>query len=188
MAAKRNATKSSTDAIAMLKADHDKVKKLFKEFERLHEEESSDEAEQVAKQICKELTIHATIEEEIFYPEVRDAIDDPDLIDEAEVEHASAKDLIAQIESMSADDDKYAAKVLVLGEYVNHHIKEEQDEMFPKAKKAKLDMGALGEQIFARKQELKSEMGMLDAEDEEQAREGSESTRSISRASHAGRS
>src|SRR4026209_2811531 len=100
MPAQRTAAKSN-DAIAILKADHDKVKKLFKEFERLHEDEADDEAEQVAKQICNELTVHATVEEEIFYPEVRGAIEDEDLIDEAEVEHATAKDLIAQIESMT---------------------------------------------------------------------------------------
>ena len=159
------ASKTSTDAIAMLKADHAKVKKLFKEFERLHDEESDEEAEEVAQQICNELTIHATIEEEIFYPAVRDAIDDGDLLDEAEVEHASAKDLIAQIESMDVSDDKYAAKVIVLGEYIDHHVKEEQDEMFPKAMKAKLDMAALGEQMLARKEELKAELGVEDEEE-----------------------
>jgi len=161
----RAASKKSNDAIALLKADHDKVKKMFKEFERLHEEESDDEAEALAKQICNELTVHATVEEEIFYPEVRAAIDDDDLLDEAEVEHSTAKDLIAQIEGMTAADDKFAAKVIVLGEYIDHHVKEEQDEMFPKAKKADLDMAALGEQILARKKELMAEMGM-EADDE----------------------
>ena len=159
-------SKTSTDAIAILKADHDKVKKLFKEFERLHDEELDDEAEQVATQICNELTIHATVEEEIFYPALRDAIDDDDLLDEAEVEHATAKDLIAQIESMTAEDDKYAAKVVVLGEYIDHHVKEEHEEMFPEAERSKLDLDALGEEILARKKQLKAEMG-LDGEDDE---------------------
>jgi DUF438 domain-containing protein len=162
-----NANKSS-DAIAMLKADHDKVKKLFKEFERMHDAESEEEAEHLATQICNELTIHATLEEEIFYPEVRAAINDEELIDEAEVEHATAKELIAQIESAHFGDDKFAAKVCVLGEYINHHIKEEQDEMFPKAKRAKVDMTALGERMAARKEELKAEMGMMDEDDAEQ--------------------
>jgi hemerythrin superfamily protein len=169
MARSRATGNKASDAIAMLKADHDKVKKLFKEFERMHEAGSEEEAEQLATQICNELTVHSTLEEEIFYPEVRTAIDDEDLIDEAEVEHASAKELIAQIESAHSSDDKFAAKVMVLGEYVNHHIKEEQDEIFPKAKRAKVDMAALGERIAARKEELKAEMGMTEDEEEEQA-------------------
>ena len=115
MPSKRASSKKSNDAISMLKEDHDKVKKMFKDFERMHEAEEDQEAEQLAKQICNELTVHATIEEEIFYPEVRGAIDDEDLMDEAEVEHASAKELIAQIESMSSGDDKFAAKVMVPG-------------------------------------------------------------------------
>ena len=155
------------DAIALLKADHDKVKKLFKEFERLHEDEEEERAEAVATQICNELKIHTTIEEEIFYPAMREALDEEDLLDEAEVEHASAKDLIEQIEGMSPSDDKYAAKVIVLGEYVNHHVEEEQGEMFPKAKKkGKLDLKALGEQMAARKLELQAEMG-IDPEGED---------------------
>ena len=163
------ASKSKSDAIAMLKEDHEKVKKLFKQFERLHDDEEDEEAEEVAKQICAELTIHAKVEEEIFYPAVRAAVDDEDLLDEAEVEHATAKDLIAQIESESPSDDKYAAKVIVLGEYINHHVEEEQNEMFPKAKRAKLDMTALGQQIAARKQELKAEMGLEDDEEGEES-------------------
>jgi hemerythrin superfamily protein len=150
----------------MLKADHDKVKKLFKEFERLHKADD-DEAEDIATKICNELTVHTTIEEEIFYPEVRAAIDDQDLLDEAEVEHASAKELIAQIEESSPDDDKYAAKVIVLGEYINHHIEEEHKEMFPKAKRAKVDTAELGSRMAARKRQLQEEMGIAeDAGDE----------------------
>ena len=148
------------DAIALLKADHDTVKKLFKEFERLHEDQEDDRAEAVATQICNELKIHTTIEEEILYPALREALDEEDLMDEAEVEHASAKDLIGQIEGMSPSDDKYAAKVIVLGEYINHHVEEEHDEMFPKARKAKIDLKALGEKMAARKQELQAEMGI----------------------------
>jgi len=163
------ATKKSNDAIAMLKADHAKVKNLFKEFDQLHKAESDDEAEQVAKQICNELTIHATVEEELFYPEVRDAIGDEDLMDEAEVEHAGAKELIAQIESMTSADDKYAAKVTVLGEYIDHHVKEEEGEMFPKAEKTDLDLEELGARMLARKQELKAEMGIEDEGEEGEA-------------------
>jgi iron-sulfur cluster repair protein YtfE (RIC family) len=187
MAKARAAASNSTDAIAILSADHDKVKKLFKEFERFHEEESDDEATKVAVQICNELTIHATVEEEIFYPALRAGIDDEDLMDEAEVEHASAKDLIAQIESTTIADDKYVAKVTVLGEYINHHVKEEQNEMFPKAKKAKLDMDALGEEILARKKALRAGMGLEEESEETEAGETSSRKRRASHNSHVGR-
>jgi len=175
MATKSQNAKNGNDAIALLKADHDKVKKMFRQFEQLHENEDDDEAEAIATQICNELTIHATVEEEIFYPAVRAAIDEEDLMDEAEVEHQSAKDLIEQIQSEGSAGDKFAAKVMVLGEYINHHVEEEQNEIFPKAKKAKLDMNELGEQIMARKQELKAELGMEDEaqeEEEQPARSG----------------
>jgi len=166
--AKKSAARNGTDAVAMLKADHDKVKKLFKKFEELHEDEANDEAEQVATQICNELTVHTKIEEEIFYPALREAIDDEDLLNEAEVEHTSCKDLIAQIREMSPDDEMYAAKVIVLGEYIDHHVEEEHTEMFPKAKKAKkLDLKALGERMATRKSALTSSMGMEAEEGEE---------------------
>jgi hemerythrin superfamily protein len=165
MPSKRASSKKGNDAISMLKADHDKVKKMFKDFERMHEDEEDQEAEQLAKQICNELTVHATIEEEIFYPEVRGAIDDEDLMDEAEVEHASAKDLIGQIEQMEPSDELYDAKVTVLGEYINHHVREEEGEMFPKVKKAKVDTDELGQQMMERKQELAPESE--EAEEEE---------------------
>lgn len=103
-----------------------------------------------------------------FYPAAREAIDEQELLDEAEVEHASAKELIAQLESMGPDDELYDATVTVLGEYINHHVKEEQEEMFPKAKKAKLDGQALGEEIMRRKQELKAEMGIEPQQEEEE--------------------
>src|SRR5437868_3463494 len=125
MATPQTPSKASTNATVLLKADHDKVKKLFKQFEALHAEGSDVEADRVAEQICNELTIHATIEEEIFYPEVRSATGEEDLMDEAEVEHASAKELISQIQADMASGTKYAAKVIVLGEYIDHHVKEE---------------------------------------------------------------
>ncbi|MDB5808609.1 MAG: Hemerythrin cation binding region [Betaproteobacteria bacterium] len=183
-----SSSKKSNDALTLLKADHDKVKKMFKEFERLNNDESDEECEQLAKQICNELKIHTTIEEEIFYPEARSAIEDDDLLDEAEVEHASAKELIEQIESTSSADEKFAAKVSVLGEYVNHHIKEEQDEMFPQCKKAKMDLQGIGEKLMQRKQELMSEMGM-DSEEGEEAGEAATggARRSSSRGGQASR-
>lgn len=141
------------DAISLLTEDHQQVKKMFQQFDKLKDDEE-DEKEALARKICEALTAHASVEEEIFYPAVRAAIDDEDLMDEAEVEHESAKELIAQIEAGSATDDQYDAKVKVLGEQIDHHVKEEQNEMFPKARKAKIDLRALGEQIAKRKQEL----------------------------------
>lgn len=146
--------KSEPDAIAMLTADHKKVKGLFEQFKKMKDDGSDDEKAAIVQQICTELTIHAELEEEIFYPAVRGQIDDEDLMDEAEVEHAGAKDLIAQLESMEPGDDLYDAKVTVLGEQIDHHVKEEEGEMFPKVKKAKVDTSALGAEMASRKEEL----------------------------------
>lgn len=154
----RTDSKAAQDAIALLTDDHKKVKKLFKEFEKLADSDDVAQQEQLVEQICTELMVHAEIEEEIFYPAVRAAIDDDDMMNEAEVEHASAKDLIAQLQEMSSSDEMYSAKVTVLGEYIDHHVTEEEGEMFPKAKKAKLDLDAFGEQMLARKEELMASM------------------------------
>jgi len=151
--AKADSRTKTDDAITLLTADHDKVKKLFKSFERLTDA-NAEKKEELVAEICTELTAHATVEEEIFYPAAREALEEQDLLDEAEVEHASAKDLIAQLESMKPGDELYDAKVTVLAEYIDHHVKEEQDEMFPKIRKAKLDVKALGVRMKARKEEL----------------------------------
>lgn len=149
------------EAISQLTADHARVKKMFKQYERLVKADAGDsEKQQVAILICAELTAHATAEEELFYPAARSVMDEPDLIDEADVEHASAKDLIAQIEGSSPSDDHYDAKVKVLGEYINHHVEEEEGEMFPKVRKAKLDTVALGEQIAQRKAQIMQKKGL----------------------------
>ena len=152
--------KAGIDAVALLTADHAKVKKLFAEYEKTKESASDEDKGALAMEICTEVTVHATAEEEIFYPAVREAIDETELVDEADVEHASAKDLIAQISESSPDEELYDAKVKVLGEYIDHHVKEEEGEMFPKAKKAKIDLLALGEQIEARKEELMADLGV----------------------------
>jgi hemerythrin superfamily protein len=141
------------DAITLLTEDHEHVKSLFEQYEELGDRAHITK-QKLALQICEELTKHATAEEEIFYTAVREATKDDDMLDEAIVEHASAKDLIAQIISMEATDELYDAKVKVLGELIDHHVKEEEDEMFPKARKAKLDLMALGEAIALRKQQI----------------------------------
>ena len=150
---RRTPRRAPGDAIAVLRADHATVEDLFDQFEKTRNDAKK---LKLAQTICAELTIHTTIEEEIFYPAARAAIRDEDMLDEAEVEHASAKELIAQIESGSPQDEKWSAKVTVLGEYIRHHVKEEQNEMFPKVRKTKLDLKALGEQLMARKAELQS--------------------------------
>lgn len=150
----------SLDAIGLLTDDHKKVQKMFKEYEKLSKQEDEQGKDELARQICAELAIHAQIEEEIFYPAAREVLDEQDILDEAEVEHATAKDLVDQIESMQANEDMFDAKVTVLGEYINHHIKEEQEQMFPKIKKSSLDLEALGEELVQRKQELMAEMGL----------------------------
>jgi len=145
------------DAIALLTEDHNKVKKMFKEFEKLCKKNDDEGKEELATQICKELTVHAQLEEEIFYPVVREAIDDDELMNEAVVEHTTAKDLIAQIQSMRVSDPMYDAVVKVLGEYINHHVEEEQNEIFPKARKSKLDLEEIGREMAERKEVLLEE-------------------------------
>lgn len=118
------------DAIKLLKADHKEVKTWFEEYEKL---EAKGDKQALADKICLALTVHAQIEEEIFYPAARPAVDDDALFDEAEVEHGSAKQLIAEIQAMKAGDRLFDAKVIVLGEYIDHHVEEEEEEMFPDA-------------------------------------------------------
>lgn len=142
----------------MGRQDHEDVRDLFDQYEELVENEGSESDKQaIAQQICTTLTAHATVEEELFYPAARDALKEDDLIDEAVVEHAGAKDLIAQLESMEAGDDLYDAKVKVLGELIDHHVEEEEGEMFPKMRNAGLDLQVLGVAIASRKEELLAE-------------------------------
>lgn len=152
-AAKKNS--AAQDAVQLLTKDHREVKTLFKKYEKLVAADAPpEERQELARLICTMLTVHATIEEEIFYPAAREALSEVDLLNEAEVEHASAKDLIAQILSMDPLDLLYDAKVTVLGEYIDHHVQEEENEMFPKAQKAGMNLEALGTELMARKSEL----------------------------------
>ena len=144
------------DAIKLLKDDHKEVKTYFKQYESL---EDDAEKQALADKICTALTVHAQIEEEIYYPAAREAIDDDDLLDEAEVEHASAKQLIAEIQSMKAGDRLFDAKVTVLGEYIDHHVEEEEGEMFPESRDSDLDLKELGAKLAARKAELMAQSG-----------------------------
>lgn len=161
------------DAIQLLKQDHREVEGLFKEFEKL-EEDGSDAIEQVIASACTELKIHDKIEMEIFYPAVRAAAEKEeveDLLNEAEVEHSTVRQLIEAIEGMNPEDEKRKAHFTVLVEYVKHHVKEEEKEMFPKVKKLQeLDLSGLGTEMKERKAQLMSEMGVdleaLESEEE----------------------
>ncbi len=139
------------DALALMRSDHKQVSDLFSQFDKAR---SSARKKTLAQQICLELTVHAQIEEEIFYPAFRQATRDKSLVPEATVEHQTMKDLIAQIESAAPDAELFDARVTVLGEYVKHHVKEEQNEIFPKARKSSLPLKALGEQMLERKHAL----------------------------------
>ena len=139
------------DAIALLRADHKLVDGLFAEYEKAR---APAKKMQLVTKICAELAVHAQAEEEIFYPAVKAALKDKELIPEAIIEQATMKDLISQVEGKQPDGEMFDAKVKVLSEYVKHHVKEEHTEMFPKAKATKLDMLALGSQLAQRKSEL----------------------------------
>ncbi|MDL2356818.1 MAG: hemerythrin domain-containing protein [Pseudomonadota bacterium] len=152
-AATTSAAAQDIDAIELLTRDHANVKALFEQYDALSDRSRASK-KKIATQICLELIKHATAEEEIFYPAVLAATKDEDMVDEATVEHASAKELIAQILAMNPDEDLYDAKVKVLSEQIEHHVGEEEGEMFPKARKAKLDLKALGAAIAARKEEI----------------------------------
>ena len=150
-------TKSrAQSAIDMLKADHEKVEKAFEDFEKM-DRSDTETCREAVRTVCEDLKVHTTLEEEIFYPAVREAIEDEDIMNEASVEHETAKMLIEQLENMEPDDPNYYATFTVLGEYVMHHVKEEEGEMFPEAKKAGVDMEALGQRMQERKSELMSQ-------------------------------
>jgi hemerythrin superfamily protein len=141
------------DAIALLKDDHRAVEKLFSDFESA---KGDGRKQTLARKICLELTVHTLIEEEIFYPACEGKVEE-DLIKEAYVEHDAAKVLIAEIEAGDGkDDDFFDAKVQVLGEQIEHHVEEEEKELFPEVRKADIDLDALGERMAARKRELTS--------------------------------
>lgn len=157
------AVKRVPDAVDLLVDDHLAAAACFEKYEKLADAEApAEERERLARTVCRMLTVHAQIEEEIFYPAAREAGIDSDLLDEADVEHQSAKDLIAQIEGASPDDDKYDAKVTVLGEYIEHHVVEEQSEMFAKCRRSGMDLVALRERLEARKAELMPEEAEAD--------------------------
>jgi hemerythrin superfamily protein len=146
-------------ALHLLMAEHREVKAMFQQYQKLADAGGrGDERMLLASQICVALTVHTQMEEEILYPAAREALTkDEDMVDEAYVEHAGAKSLIAQIKTMTSDQPLFDAKVKVLGEYVDHHVKEEETEFFPKLRKTALDLDAMGDRMAARKKQLMAE-------------------------------
>ena len=144
------------DALQLLMAEHREVKTMFQQYQKLADAGGKgDERMLLASQICVALTVHTQVEEEILYPAAREVLTkDEDIVDEAYVEHAGAKSLIAQIKTMTSDQPLFDAKVHVLGEYIDHHVKEEETEFFPKLRKTSLDLAAMGDQIAERKKQL----------------------------------
>lgn len=171
MAVSKNASAARKEILDMLIEDHKSAKKLFREFEKLSEQDL-EERESLVSLACTELKLHTQLEEECFYPALRGALKEQDLLEEAEVEHASAKQLIDQLDSLDADDPRFAATFKVLGEYVKHHIKEEENEMFEQCQRAKVDWSALLDQMTARRAELETELGL--AEDAADMEDGSQ--------------
>ncbi len=152
-------SKSAPDALDLLRADHDKVKQLFHDFDELKGSDDDDERKaELVDEICYELTLHTMVEEEIFYPTLRSAIADDTLMDEADVEHAGARELISQLEVMYPGDDHFDATVTVLGEEVAHHIDKEENDLFEAARAAGIDLQELGERLTARKEELDDDL------------------------------
>lgn len=159
MTAPKKSNPGKPDALDLLKADHAKVRALFRQFEQLKGIDDQEERKaELADEICAELTMHATLEEEIFYPAVRSLVDNDELIDEVEVEHASARDLISQLEVMYPGDDHYDATVAVLSDEMERHIDKEESIIFPAAKKAMLDMQHIGERLKERKDQLEEDL------------------------------
>jgi hemerythrin-like domain-containing protein len=151
-----SASREPQDALQLLTAEHREVKAMFHQYDRLAETGGrGDERMLLASQICVALTLHAQVEEEILYPAARAALPhDEDIVDEAYVEHASAKSLVAQIKTMTSDQPLFDAKVKVLGEYIDHHVREEEGELFPKLRRTALDLDAMGDRMAQRKKQL----------------------------------
>lgn len=169
MASTKRGSRSQPLALELLSTDHRKVEAMFDRYEEMVEEDDVSRIA-LAQRICMELTVHALVEEELFYPWLRENLDDMHLLEEAYVEHKSAKQLIAEIEAQGEVDETYDAKVKVLGEYIKHHVKEEEDEIFPKVSSETEELDELGQELAARKAELMMELG-LDKDEEEGAME-----------------
>jgi hemerythrin superfamily protein len=149
------------DAIALLRADHDKVEDLFSRYEEIKYGRSDSEKKRLVNEICREIRTHAALEQELFYPEVRAEIADDDLMNEAAVEHAGIARLVSELETMDVADDMMNAKMHVLEAYITHHVREEEENIFPRARESELDMTALAARLIRRRSGLSSDVGKL---------------------------
>lgn len=174
MAKSKRSPRSQPLALELLMTDHRTVEDLFSQYEG---EKGGDEhaRRQLSQRICAQLRAHAQLEEELFYPFLRESLedDDMDLVEEAQVEHDSAKDLIEQIEGAGRIDEEYDAKVKVLGEYIKHHVNEEENEIFPRISDDPEGLDALGREMASRKAELAEELGLDEEAGEEDEEEES---------------
>jgi hemerythrin superfamily protein len=186
MPSRNSSTSTSTSArssaknqiIEMLKADHKKVKKAFKDFEKLDPQEDPESCQALVEQTLAEIEVHAELEEQVFYPAARSAIKEEDLMDEAEVEHMTAKVLIQQLKDMGPEDEKFAATFKVLGEYINHHVQEEEGEMFKQLTRPGVDWDSTLEQMQEQRVRLLEEKGLPAEGSAEEEEAGASSGRS----------
>jgi hemerythrin superfamily protein len=176
--------------IELLKQDHALVKKQFRQFEKMDSQEDREACQQIAQTVCGMLEAHATLEEELFYPAARSALEGKqegeDLLDEAEVEHSSVKMLVSELKGLGPEDPKFSAHMTVLSEYVKHHVKEEEGEMFTRLTRAKFDWEPVLQEMLDRHQELQAQHGLAEAEEMTASQPGGPS-RSRSQASHSQR-
>ncbi|NBD22147.1 hemerythrin domain-containing protein [Aquabacterium fontiphilum] len=167
----RTAAAARDEVLGMLRDDHKRVKKAFRDFEKL-DPQDEEACQALVQQVCAELEIHAELEEELFYPAARAALSEEALLDEAEVEHMTFKVLIEQLKGMEPADDKFVATFTVLGEYVKHHVKEEESEIFKDLGRARIDWRALCDEMQQAKRDMMMERGLLTDDAEASSEEG----------------
>lgn len=153
-------TATAPDAIALLTAEHRKVKALFEQYEHQKDSATPEQKYEIARKVCGDLLIHMAIEEGVFYPAVRKGIDDEEIINEAQVEHDGAKKLIVELGELKPDDPMFDAKLTVLSEQIDHHVEEEEKDMFPKVLASKMDIDALGRELFEAEQDMRRRLGV----------------------------
>ncbi|HPU49962.1 MAG TPA: hemerythrin domain-containing protein [Burkholderiaceae bacterium] len=169
---RRAATNARNEIFETLKEDHKRVKKAYREFSKLDHEADSERAETIVREVLADLELHSMLEEEFLYPAARDALAEPDLVDEAEVEHESARMLIEQLKEMDSEDEKFAARFTVLCEYVMHHVKEEEREMFPQLERARMDWETIAREMNERRAEMAPPEEEEDTGEEAETEEG----------------